>query len=358
MKGHLGKEYLKKYLRLSDPLFEKYLKTKEKESAKNDPLAGEIIKRFTEIARRGKKIRGALVTLGYQAGGGAYDKKIIDASLFIELFHAGVLVQDDIQDRGDFRRGISTLHRQFEKRAKQIGVKINKYHYGEAIAMDAMTSAYYFSWEKLLGSDFPQDRLIKSGLMYSKFIQRLSDGQSLDITGASTKKTNERFVLNMLKLKSAEYTGILPLLSGAILAGVTDKKRLNAIEKFGLAFGWAFQIQDDILGLYGDEKEFGKPVGSDIIEGKNTLFMLYLAENGTPEQVRFMKRVLGNSKAKLTQIKKLKNILVEAGAYDHVVARGWKYVEQGKKYIPQITDDPKIREILESLIIYMMERTL
>lgn len=358
MKGDLGKEYLKKYLRLSDPLFEKYLKTKEKESSANDPLAGEIIKRFTQIARRGKKIRGALVTLAYQAGGGKYDKKIIDTSLFIELFHAGVLVQDDVQDRGDFRRGIPTLHRQFEKRAKQIGVKINKYHYGEAIAIDACTSAYYYSWEKLLASDFTHDRLIKTGLMYSKFIQRLSDGQSLDITGASTKKTNERFVLNMLKLKSAEYTGVLPLLAGATLAGITDKKRLNAIEKYGLAFGWAFQIQDDILGLFGDEKEFGKPVGSDIIEGKNTLFMLYLAEHGTPIQIKFMKKVLGNPKAKLTEIKKLKKILVDSGAYDYVVSKGWKYVEQGKKYIPNMTNDPKIREILESLIIYMMERTL
>jgi len=358
MKGTLGKNYLKSYLRASDPLFEKYLKIKESESAKNDKLAGDIVKRFAEIARRGKKIRGALVTLGYQTGGGKYDKNIIDASLFIELFHAGVLVQDDVQDRGDFRRGIPTLHKQFQKMSEKIGVKIDKYHYGEAIAIDAATSAYYYSWEKLLSSKFPSDLLIKSSLIYSKYIQRLSDGQSLDITGASSRKTDERFVLNMLKLKSAEYTGILPLLVGATLAGVVDKKRLSALEKYGLAFGWAFQIQDDILGLYGDEKEFGKPVGSDIIEGKNTLFMLYLAEHGTPDQVRFMKRVLGNSKAKLKDIKKLKAILVESGAYDYVVALGWKYVEQGKKQIPLITQDTKIKEILESLIYYMMERTL
>lgn len=358
MKSNLGKKYLKTYLSKSDILFEKYLKTKEIESTKNDPLAGEIVKRFAQIARRGKKIRGALVTLGYQAGGGKYNEQIIDASLFIELFHAGVLVQDDVQDRGDFRRGIPTLHKQFEKISKKIGIKINKSHYGESIAIDAATSAYYYSWEKLLSSKFPSDRLIKSSLIYSKYIQRLSDGQSLDITGASSKKVDQRFVLNMLKLKSAEYTGVLPLLVGAILAGVDDVKRLKAIERYGLAFGWAFQIQDDILGLYGNEKEFGKPVGSDIIEGKNTLFMLYLAENGTKEQVKFMKKVLGNYKTKLTDIKKMKKILVESGAYDYVVDLGWKYVEQGRREIPKITNDKRIADILESLVYYMMERTM
>ena len=86
--------------------------------------------------------------------------------------------------------------------------------------------------------------------------------------------------------------------------------------------------------------------------------MLYLAEHGKPEQVKFMKKVLGNSRAKLKDIKKLKAILVESGAYDYVVASGWKYVEQGKKQIPLITDDLKVKEVLESLIYYMMERTL
>lgn len=358
MDGTIGKKYLKDYLKISDSIFIDYLEKKEKESAKNDPLAGEIIKRFTTIARRGKKIRGALVTLGYQIGGGKYGKDIIDASLFIELFHAGVLVQDDVQDRGDFRRGIPTLHRQFEERAETIGVKIDKYHYGEAIALDGATSAYYYSWEKLLGSNFPHERLIKSGLLYSKFIQRLSDGQSLDITGASTKKTNERFVLNMLKLKSAEYTGILPLLVGAILAGVTDKVRLNALEKYGLAFGWAFQIQDDILGIYGKEVEMGKSAGSDIKEGKNTLFMLHLAEHGTKSQVAFMKKTLGNPKATDADIDKMRQILKDAGSYDYVIKKGWAYVEEGKKYIPKITKNREIAAVLESLIVYMMERTL
>lgn len=358
MNGLIGKNYLKDYLKKSDPLFESFLLQKEKESSTNDPLTGDIVKRFAEIARLGKKIRGALVTLGYQVGGGKIDKNIIDTSLFVELFHAGVLVHDDIQDRGDFRRGIPTIHRQFEKLAPKLGVLIDKYHYGESIAIDAGISAYFYSFDKLLLSKFPKDRIINTALIYSKYVQRVSDGQSLDITGMSSKKTDEKHVLTMLKLKSAEYTGVMPLLCGASLAGLTDQKRLEALKSYGLCFGWAFQIQDDILGLYGDESEMGKSVGSDIKEGKNTLFMFYLAKNGTKEQIAFMDKTLGNQKATNLEIKRMKQILKDSGSYDFVVKKGWDYVNEGLKYVPKITNDKIIREKLSSLIYYMMERTL
>lgn len=358
MNGLIGKNYLKSYLKKSDPLFEKFLKQKESESRANDPLTGDIVKKFTEIARLGKKIRGALVTLGYQIGGGKVDKNIIDTSLFVELFHAGVLVHDDVQDRGDFRRGIPTIHKQFEKLAPKLGVLIDEYHYGESIAIDAGISAYFYSFDKLLLSKFPSDRIINTALIYSAYVQRVSDGQSLDITGMSSKKTDEKHVLTMLKLKSAEYTGVMPLLCGASLAGLTDKKRLKALENYGLCFGWAFQIQDDILGLYGNEQELGKSVGSDIKEGKNTLFMFHLAKNGTKDQVAFMRKTLGNEKATDKDIEKLKQILKDAGSCDFVVKKGWDYVKKGLKYVPEITKDKKTQEILTSLIYYMMERTL
>jgi geranylgeranyl diphosphate synthase type I len=356
--GLLGKKYLSDYLKKSDPLFERFLKKKENESRMNDPLDGEIIKRFTEVAKLGKKIRGALVVLGYQIGAGKIDKNIIDTSLFVELFHAGVLVHDDIQDRGDFRRGLPTLHRQFEKLGSKLGVTIDKYHYGESIAIDAGISAYFYSFDKLLKSKFPQDRLIETALLYSKYVQRVSDGQSLDITGMTSKKVEEKYVLTMLKLKAAEYTGVMPLLCGASLAGMKDATRLKAMEEYGLCFGWAFQIQDDLLGLYGNEIELGKVVGSDIKEGKNTLFTFYLSKHGNKDQIAFMKKTLGNQNASRKDIKNFKRILKETGSYDYVIKTGWNYVERGRKQIPYITHDRKIQDILESLIYYMMERTL
>lgn len=262
-----------------------------------------------------------MVTLGYQIAGGKIDNNLLEGSLFVELFHAGVLVHDDVQDRGDTRRGIPTLHKQFESEAEKLGVVIDKYHYGESIAIDAGISAYFYSFDALLKSKFPSDRIIKTALIYSEYVQRVSDGQTLDITGLSSKKTDEKHVLTMLKLKSAEYTGVMPLLCGATLGGLENKKRLEALKNYGLCFGWAFQIQDDILGLYGNEVELGKSVGSDIKEGKNTLFMFHLAENGTKDQVSFMRKTLGNQNASDQEIEKFKQILKDAGSYDFVVKK-------------------------------------
>lgn len=358
MDGKLGKKYLKNYFAKTDPLFQKYLRSKVSESRKQGYITGEVIRKFSEVARLGKKIRGSLVTIGYQLSGGKLDKNIFDTSLFVELFHAGVLVHDDIQDRAGYRRGVVSVHEHFKKVGKSLGVLIDTNHYGLSMALDAGISAYYYSWEKLLSSNFTAESKVRAGKIYADFIQRVSDGQTLDITGMSIRKIKEVDVLKVLRLKTAEYTGVMPLLIGAVLAGETSKKRLLNLEKYGLAFGWAFQIQDDYLGIFGDEVEVGKPVGSDISEGKLTLFMLHLMKTGSNEQVKFMRKVLGNPNIGDREVKRMRKILIDAGTRDYVLKKGWKYVDEGKKYIPLITKDKKMQELLESLIVYMMERTL
>lgn len=358
MNGDLGKKYLKDYFEKTDSLFLDFLNEKIRETKKNDVLIADVLSRFTQIARKGKKIRGALVSLGYEACGKKLTKDILDTSLFVELFHAAILAQDDIQDRGNLRRGIPTLHRQVAEIGKKMDITVDGYHYGESIAMDTFVAVYFYSIDKLIRSNF-SDRIILDTLgIYSKYAQRVTDGQTLDITGVSSRSTDEKYVLKMLQLKSAEYTGVMPLLCGASLAGEKDPKKLRALREYGLSLGWAFQIQDDILGIYAKEEEIGKPVGSDIKEGKNTLFIYHLSKNGTKEQIAFMKKVLGNSSATKNDIQKLKQILIDAGSYDFVVKKGWDYVKKGLKVVPKITNNKRLSKIFESLIYYMMERTL
>lgn len=122
MTGDLGKQYLAQYLAKSDPLFESYLNQKIEETKKVDKIPAELLKRFLETARRGKKIRGALIVLGYEACSGRDKAAIFDASLFIELFHAGILVHDDFMDCDAFRRGLPTIHQQFKKVSEAINV--------------------------------------------------------------------------------------------------------------------------------------------------------------------------------------------------------------------------------------------
>lgn len=354
--GDLGKQYLKEYVAKTDPLFEEFLQKKIVEATSISHIPAELLKRFLETARRGKKIRGALVVLGYESCGGTDRDAILNASLSIELLHAGLLVHDDVMDEDKLRRGLPSLHEQLATVGTTWKVKSRKHHYGEAMAVIAGDIAFYLSWESLLTSRFPKNRLIDAGLVYTKLVTHTAYGQAMDLTNTPLTALNEDHILAVLRNKTAEYTGIMPLLLGAHLAASNTPAKLEAIEKYGLAFGWAFQIQDDVLGIFGDEEEFGKPVGSDIREGKNTLLMLHLHQHGTDEQRAFQKRILGNPDITKADVEKMREILKAAGSYQYVVNLGWKYVEKGKNVIPQITKNDELRTILESLITYMMER--
>lgn len=355
--GSLGKKYLKDYSERTGPILERILAEKEKAARANGKLPGDIVAKFTEIALRGKRIRGSLVTLGYQIFGGKVNQIFLKTSLFAELAQTAILIQDDIMDKADTRRGVESHHVHF----RRIGKKLNTPdadNFAISMTMNGFMEGHYYAWDLLLGSGLPTERVFQAGKVFSHYIQRLCDGQTLDVVGLDGGKFDKSQILKVLRLKTAEYTGEMPLELGAILAGAKKGKRLTALKQFGIEFGWAFQIQDDILGMFGDAHEVGKPVDSDLAEGKKTLLMLHLHHHGTAKERAFMRKVLGNPKVTKSEITRMKKILLDRGSYDYVVAEGWKHVENGKRLIPEITSDPKLAGLLESLIVYMMERTL
>jgi geranylgeranyl diphosphate synthase type I len=359
MDGLIGKEFLKEYFKKSEPIISEYLNQQFELASELGKLPGQVIKDFENIVKGGKRLRGALTVLGYKAFGGKDFESIYDLSTFIELFHSGILVHDDLMDNDPFRRGVPTIHQLYAQKGKEdLQVKQELRRYGDSIAVCIGSGAFYMSWEKLLNGNFPAELKIKASSIYTKYTIRLLHGQELDVTITGATDIKEEDVLNVIWTKSGEYTSLLPLLVGATLAGadLASEKGL-ALQNYARCFGWAFHIQDDILGMFGDEEELGKPVGSDIREGKNTLFMLHLSQNGTPEQLDFKNSVLGNPDITKADVEKMRQTLRDAGSFDHVNNMGWNYVEEGKKYIPEITEDIELQKIFESLLVYMMERT-
>lgn len=356
MDGSLAQQYLHNYLEKTDLLFEDYLSQKISDAQEISKIPAELLKRFKDTARKGKKIRGSLVVLGYVIGEGTDMDAIYDTSLFIELFHAGALVHDDIMDRDDQRRGLPTLHKQFAEIAETLHVSDHPNHFGESMAINIGSAAFYQSWEKLLNSTLPEDRILETGKLYTYYVLRVMSGQVLDITNTNLHNITERDILEVLRLKTGEYTGSFPLLAGYTLATQPQQSVSTAIKEYGLHLGWAFQIQDDILGTFGDEQKTGKPVGSDIREGKTTLLMLHLQNHGTTEQKQFQRNILGKETLSEDEISQMQTILKECGAYDAVIQKGWEHIEIGKTLIPTITDNKHLQDILESLLVFMMER--
>ncbi|OGK18085.1 hypothetical protein A2866_03075 [Candidatus Roizmanbacteria bacterium RIFCSPHIGHO2_01_FULL_39_8] len=341
------KHFLDEYSQITKSLFKSYIKEKTREAAKVGDIPVHLLEKFAAIAERGKKIRGALVVLGYKLAGGEDMPVIYDTSLFIEILHAGVLVHDDIMDQGDFRRGLPTLHKYFETYGEETG---------RSLATCGGDLAFYLSWDKLLKSNFSKDKLINAGKIYAKYACNVIYGQTLDLVNTFESDIDQKDILNVFRYKTAEYTGFLPLLIGATLAGMTDKKKLAALEEYGLDLGWAFQIQDDILGLYGSEEKTGKPVGSDLREGKMTLLVYYVIKNGDSSQRNYLKTILGNKNLKHADVIHAQDFFKKIGAYEYVVNLGSMYVNKGKKSIPILTDDKEVADTLESLIIFVMNR--
>lgn len=354
-----GKNYLKDYSARARPILASFLDQEIKSAEQLDmgsiPL--ELLKDYSKMVSEGKGIRGALIELAYKACGGEDTQKILDTGIFIELFHSAILIQDDFMDRDSFRRGIESTHKKFERIGKEIGIKTPPEHYGNSVAVCLSDTGFYYSWKVLMGAQFSPEVLVKAGQVYAEHIARLGLGQALDMSITGAENTNEKDALKVLFLKSVEYTAILPMKIGAILAGNLDKSIEDAIENYARCLGWAFQIQDDILGLYAKEEELGKPVGSDLCEGKNTLLMINLRKLGTAEQKEFQSTILGNENVTKEDVDKMKQILKDSGTLQHVLDLGWNYANEGKKHIPLITSDKEIAETLESLIEYMMERT-
>lgn len=345
MQQNSALDFLQEYTKKTNPLLEQYLEKKIEEAKLIGNLPADLLTRMAKIAHRGKKIRGSLVVLGYQLAKGKDLSSIYDVSIFIELLHLGGLIHDDIMDEDSVRRGLPTLHTQFSPK-----------HFGESVAINAGDLAFYLSWEKLLDSNFPPNQILEAGKIYADYVLRLIHGQILDIANTWKKKLSDEEILHIFRYKTAEYTGILPLLIGAKLAGMDNKEQLNSLKEFGLYLGWTFQIQDDILGMYGEEKQTGKPTDSDLRKGKTTLFVWYMMEYGSPKDRMFLQKIIEKKNITDQDVIRVRELFKKTGAYDYAANLGWDYVKKAKRLIPKLTHDKNLQNLLESFVRFMMDR--
>ena len=240
------------------------------------------------LALEGKRIRPILTMLSCDLFDGNY-KDSLDAALAVEVFHNFSLVHDDIMDEAPLRRGNQTVHQKWD-----LSTAI--------LSGDVMLILAYQLFE-----NYNKNIFVALAKLFSKTAVEVCEGQQLDIDFSKLNDINSTKYLNMIELKTAVLIGA-SMKMGAIVAKASDNEQENIYE-FGKNLGIAFQIQDDFLDTFGDEKKFGKVIGGDIIENKKTLLYVKSMEIFTEEDKTELTKLYSSThldeRKKIEEVKEL-----------------------------------------------------
>ncbi len=309
--GLKAKKNLTDYVLEIDPKLSKYWDQEINQNFGYNQRQKDMVKVILEHTkehnlRPSKRLRGSFVNYAYMLTGEKVTEKVWNAALGVELVHTGLLIHDDFMDRDETRRGAPTTHKFFEKKYEQ------SEHFGHSMAINAGDLAIFLGLELLIktGSIKASEQMLR-GISHTAF------GQSYDVTLEFFTKWTEDDVMTLHKAKTAIYTYKNPLFVGAYLAGIEDKKVYDILDSYSMDGGVAFQLQDDILGIFGTPEKTGKSADSDIKQGKCTLLILYLLENGTQKQKESLKKVWGNLNATKEELDDAKQAIKDSGSYDY-----------------------------------------
>jgi len=309
---------LKEYKRVIDDDIAGYSKAVEKTTLQNygsySRVAADV---FLDIlSRGGKRIRGALVCLGYEMSGGKDLAMIVQAARAIEMIHAYFLIMDDIQDRSDTRRGAPAAHILLADYHRKHHLAGDAEHFGIALAMNAMGIGNHAAQMLLANLNAPEDLRIKSLSILNRTAIITAHGQTNDIMNQVVAQVSEDDVERVMEWKTAHYSFLNPLHVGMVLAGA-ECGDTTAITEYSMHTGKAFQITDDILGTFGTEFESGKSPMDDMCEGKRTLLSTYALEHTTDSDKNFLLQMLGNRHLTPAEFERCKDIISQSGGLEH-----------------------------------------
>lgn len=313
----------------------------------------------------GKSLRPAVLLFSCGAAGGSEDRAL-PAAAAIEVYHTWTLVHDDIIDRDPLRRGIPTVHQAVKLQAmKKLGLKAAEAeHYG--ISMAVLAGDLQQGWTISLLCELVKEKAVNPILALQLILDlevdvqcALIEGEALDVQYSKLPVSHltEEMILDMLWKK----TGALYQFAGkaGAMIGIDQPNArhpyVEALATFASNCGIAFQLQDDILGIVGDEKKLGKPVGSDIREGKRTVIVHHALRECGADERRFILRTLGQPKASPQEVRRVTKIFQEAGSLAYTAGLAQKYVRKALTSL-EVLPMSDYKKLLLSWANYMINR--
>ncbi len=320
-----------------------FIAAQRRATAEMGPEAGVLVDAGAAAVDGGKRLRARFCIAGWRAAAEAPGRslavpdEVTTAAAALEVFHAAALVHDDVIDNSDTRRGAPAAHRALQARHESAGWVGDAAAFGRAAAI--LLGDLLVAWSDDLFEDgltvVDDPRASRARADYAQMRRDVTIGQFLDIAEESAFRAepDDRHAgraLRVASLKSARYSVQQPLMIGADLAGAGPEQRA-ALADFGHPIGMAFQLRDDVLGVFGDTTVTGKPSGDDLREGKRTVLIAYAREALGSGARRVVDELIGDPDLDEGQIASLQRTIIDTGALERVEALITTYAREADR---------------------------
>ncbi len=284
-----------------------------------DVGAEPILTQARAFTSGGKRLRPAFALWAYVAANGEVTPAVVQAAASLDLLHVSALIHDDIIDGSATRRGLPAAHVYYASQHRADGGRGDEASFGQAAAILLGDVLSMWSVEMFEQAELPSPGKQLASAQLSRMRSEVMCGQYLDIAaaygmaGAASLTEAHEVARRVLEYKSARYSVARPVQIGASLADASPEV-IAGLAAFGSGVGRAFQLRDDLLGVFGDEAKTGKPAGDDIREGKRTFLVLAALAEANPTQHDELNNYLGNAELSAAELAQAREIITETGA--------------------------------------------
>ena len=348
-------DYFKEQKQEIQEILIQYLQGKQEMLSKVNNWGGDLIDRVIPFCCQGKMIRGGLVILSTSM----FDANLLhDAKRLagaIELFHTSLLIHDDIMDEDFIRRGGKTIFAQYKEWGESTNIT-RPLDLGKNMGTCAGDIVFFLAYEMLSGLDIDPITRGKIIRLCSQELVNVGLAQMQDLfLGYSDNSVSEEEILNLYKYKTARYTFSLPLMLGSLLTlqGLETQKEL---EELGHVLGIIYQIKDDEIGLFGEEETIGKPTGSDIEEGKKTLFHYYLYRTCTAKDKKRLNTIYGAGQITPPMLETVRSLVISTGVKEIIDKKIETMKGECIALIENLNIEGYYRDLLLELLEYNINR--
>ena len=334
----MGEEVLDKYDALIESDVRRYFSGAVEEATRYHPFMGRVYENLAEyVLRKGRRLATTSALLVYSGLRGKVDADVRTLALALELYRHAILVHDDLVDRDEERRGGKALHRLFEPE-----------EFGEAVAVFAGNILYAMALEVL--EDVPKSEELRR--LFACAYREVNESQVLDAYFEHIEPSVEEWYA--MASRRAPSLFRLTLLAGAVLAeaGKEDREHLK---RAGEEIGYAFDIQDDIIGTFATREQYGREPGGDVLRGKKPLHIALALELAPEKERGELRRILASRGAGRREVERVKEIVRECGALDEAKCIAEEHAERAKAEIGKTSLSREVKQVFAVFIDYVAE---